>query len=157
VARYYQAKAIPADAELHEDLLRFVALYRRLVEANDHLADAETPTDDEEDSNGAGPAMDAKRRRWHFRAERNPKLIKDAKRIHGSTCAVCGFNYGDRYGDLGEGYIEAHHLTPFADLEGRPTKLDPRKDFAVVCASCHRMLHRRQPPFSLEEIKATLR
>ena len=63
----------------------------------------------------------------------------------------------DRYGELGEGYIEAHHLTPFAGLDGRPTRLDPRRDFAVVCASCHRMIHRRREPYSLDEVRSSLR
>ena len=142
MARYYQATPSRLMRSCTKTCCAFVALYRQLVEANDHLVDADTLSDDVKDeSNGADPAVEAKRLRRDLRAERNPKLIKDAKRIHGSTCAVCAFNRDLRR--LGEGYIEAHHLTPFAELEGRPTKLDPRKDFAVVCASCHRMLHRR--------------
>ena len=158
VARYYDANAVPVDGELFEDLRRFLALYRRLIEANDHLTDADTPADDDAAEEESTLKMeDARRLRWHLRAERNPSLVAEAKRVHGPTCAVCGFNYGTRYGSLGEGYIEAHHLTPFADLVGRPTKLDPRHDFAVVCASCHRMIHRRRPPYSLDEVKAVLR
>lgn len=94
--------------------------------------------------------------RWHLRAERNPKLALEAKRVQGSTCAVRAFNFAHRYGELGYGYIEAHHLTPFADLEGRPAALDPRHDFAMVCANCHRMIHRRRPPYTLDEIRAVL-
>jgi 5-methylcytosine-specific restriction protein A len=59
------------------------------------------------------------------------------------------------YGPVGDGYVEAHHLTPFADLEGRPTDLNPRDDFRVVCPSCHRMLHRGSP-FGLEELRAMM-
>lgn len=157
VARYYDANLVPTDAELHADLRRFLALYRRLIEANDHLADADTPSDDADEESGPSPAPEAKRLRWHLRAERNPALVREAKRVHGARCAVCNFEYAERYGKLGEGYIEAHHLTPFADLNGRPTELDPRHDFAVVCASCHRMIHRRQPPYSIEDVKAALR
>jgi predicted HNH restriction endonuclease len=98
-----------------------------------------------------------KKLRWHLRAERNPKLVRDAKRIHGSTCAVCGFNYRERYGELGEGYIEAHHITPFAELADRPAQLDPATDFAVLCASCHRIVHRRRPPYDLETIRDALK
>jgi 5-methylcytosine-specific restriction protein A len=134
-----------------------MGLYRRLVEANDHLADADTPVEDaEHEAEEPGPGIEARRLRWHLRAERNPKLVADAKRVHGATCAVCGFNYGEHYGELGEGYIEAHHLTPVSELDGRPSQLDPRHDFAVLCASCHRVVHRRRPPYSLEEVKAAL-
>ncbi len=157
-ALHYDANSIPSDAALYDDVRRFLRLYRRLIEANDHLADADTPTEDanHEDEGEPTPELEAKRLRWHLRAERNPKLATDAKSVHGSTCAVCGFNFADRYGTLGQGYIEAHHLTPFADLEGRPTALNPRDDFAVVCANCHRMIHRRRPPYTLEEVGAAL-
>jgi predicted HNH restriction endonuclease len=40
---------------------------------------------------------------------------------------ICGFNYSEHCGELGDGYIEARHLTPFADLSDRPTTLDPYK------------------------------
>jgi len=153
---YYDAKAVPDEADLTADLMRFLALYRRLVEANDHLADAETPGTSEDDLEGTERALEAVRLRWHLRAERNPKLAKEAKRIHGSACAVCGFEFAGRYGPVGAGFIEAHHLTPFSELQGRPTQLSARDDFAVVCANCHRMIHRRRPPYALADIAATL-
>jgi predicted HNH restriction endonuclease len=43
----------------------------------------------------------------------------------------------------------------FAALEGRPTELDVEKDFAVVCANCHRMLH-KGPPYTIAELKTML-
>jgi 5-methylcytosine-specific restriction protein A len=68
------------------------------------------------------------------------------KSDHGLRLLRVCFNYADRHGTLGAGYIEAHHLTPLADLQGRPTELDPRHDFAVVCASCHRMIRKAEDP-----------
>lgn len=56
---------------------------------------------------------------------------------------------------MAQEYIEAHHLTPFAALEGRPTELDVEKDFAVVCANCHRMLH-KGPPYTIAQLKTML-
>jgi 5-methylcytosine-specific restriction protein A len=74
--------------------------------------------------------------------------------MHGTRCQVraCGKELGTVFGELGNGYIEAHHLTPFAALEGRPTALNPETDFAVVCPDCHRMLHSRSEPYSLNEV-----
>jgi 5-methylcytosine-specific restriction protein A len=159
-AAYYPAGSIPNDAQLYADLQRFVELYRKLTEANDLLADDSNPsgTNDADEPGAADtePAVEARKLRWHLRAERNPRLVRDAKRHHGTTCMVCGFNYGDSYGELGQGYIEAHHLTPFAELTERPTTLDPRRDFAMVCASCHRMIHRRRPPYDLNTVREAL-
>jgi 5-methylcytosine-specific restriction enzyme A len=154
-ARRDDRGSIPNDEQLAADLARHLDLYVRLVEANDHLAEADTP-DEDDDASPPEPDWEAKRLRWHLRAERNPRLVAEAKRYHGTQCMACNFDFADRYGELGEGYCEAHHLTPIAELEGRPTKLDPRHDFAVVCANCHRVIHRRRPPYTLAEVKAVL-
>ena len=55
----------------------------------------------------------------------------------------------------GEAYIEAHHLTPLSNLpEGKALKFNPKEDFRVLCANCHRMVHRKNPPYTIEELKA---
>jgi predicted HNH restriction endonuclease len=54
------------------------------------------------------------------------------------------------YGVLGEGFAECHHRVPLAELqEGHPVRLS---DLAIVCANCHRMLHRR-PLHTVEELR----
>ncbi|MCI3276476.1 HNH endonuclease [Streptomyces cylindrosporus] len=79
--------------------------------------------------------------------ERDPKLralkIKQVRR-NGQPlrCEVCDFDFGHAYGDLGEGYIEVHHVTPLYISGTRETKLG---DLACVCANCHRMCHRSRP------------
>lgn len=129
-------------------------MYSELIQAIDEEADdAKDPGDRAEESERR--KTEAKRYRWHRRAERNASLARDAKRIHGHRCQVCGLDFAERYGEIGEGYIEAHHLTPFSSLAGRPTALDPNTDFAVVCANCHRMIH-RGPPFDLDELRLKL-
>lgn len=84
--------------------------------------------------------------RWHKYRERNAKLVEDKKKevlkAKGAlACEVCGFDFSRTYGELGNGFIECHHTMPLASYEAAaPTKLE---DLAVVCANCHRMLHRR--------------
>jgi 5-methylcytosine-specific restriction protein A len=79
--------------------------------------------------------------------ERDPKLrsLKIA-RVRQSglplQCEVCDFDFARTYGDLGEGYIEVHHVTPLYVSGVRETKLD---DLACLCANCHRMCHRGRP------------
>jgi 5-methylcytosine-specific restriction enzyme A len=52
----------------------------------------------------------------------------------------CGFDFHERYGAIGEGYAQVHHLQPLADLDG-PKEMT-LADLAVVCANCHAMIHR---------------
>jgi 5-methylcytosine-specific restriction protein A len=149
----YARQAIPDDEALAADLRRFLALYKVLIESSDRLAEDADPA---ALADAAAAGMEAQRERWHKRTERNPRLARDAKRILGTICMVCGFNFEQRYGEIGVGFIEAHHLTPFADLQGRPTQLDPATDFVVVCPNCHRMLHRQAPPLTPGELEALL-
>ncbi|MES3091908.1 HNH endonuclease [Sphingomonas aerolata] len=64
------------------------------------------------------------------------------------ACEVCGFDFEAAYGGLGAGYIEVHHTKPVHMLTpGTKTKL---ADLALLCANCHRMMHRKQSPIDLE-------
>ena len=79
--------------------------------------------------------------------ERDPKLralkIKQS-RLNGGPlrCEVCAFDFAHTYGDLGDGYIEVHHVTPLHATGTRETKL---ADLSCLCANCHRMCHRSRP------------
>ncbi len=86
------------------------------------------------------------REKLHKVKERNGKLVRDAKakwnnQSDGDTrCSACGFSFLSTYGELGRDYIEAHHITPFANLEEESkSKIS---DLAPLCANCHRMIHR---------------
>jgi hypothetical protein len=95
----------------------------------------------------------------HLVRERNPALVKKKKRAVLSTtgtlaCEVCRFDFSAKYGELGRGFAECHHLTPLALLaKTRATKLE---DLAIVCANCHRMLHRGIPWKTIAELKDIL-
>jgi hypothetical protein len=52
----------------------------------------------------------------------------------------CGFDFSERYGSVGRGYAQVHHLRPLSDNEAAvETTL---ADLAIVCANCHAMIHR---------------
>lgn len=149
----YPADNIPSGVELRKDLGRLINLYWTYVSVRSgEMGEAE------ELPEGVTKGQEAQKFRWHRRAERNKKLAADAKKHHGSTCLICGFNFGAFYGQRGEGYIEAHHVVPFAELakELEPVTLDPSTDFIVVCSNCHRMLHRSNPPITPEQLRAML-
>ncbi len=70
------------------------------------------------------------------------------------ACEVCEFDYAARYGLLGDDFIGCHHTTALADGEERDTTL---KDLALLCANCHRRIHRTTPMFSPADLQEHLR
>jgi 5-methylcytosine-specific restriction protein A len=97
--------------------------------------------------------------RKHFARERNRKLVeskhKQALRKYGKlACEACDFDFAVVYGDRGSGFIECHHTKPVATLgEGQKTHIN---DLALVCANCHRMIHRSKIWLSIVELRALL-
>lgn len=71
--------------------------------------------------------------------------------IHGTTCKICGFNFGKRFGELGDGFIHVHHIVPVSEMNGCYT-LHPGKDLIPVCPNCHAMLHRSNPALKPEDL-----
>lgn len=94
--------------------------------------------------------------RIHRLRERNATVIKKKKeKVFKDTgkleCEVCNFDFSEQYRDLGKGYAECHHTLPLSTLKGQSkTKLS---DLAIVCANCHRMLHRSNHWLSIAELK----
>lgn len=149
-ACFYSRDNLPDDETLNADLKRFLGLYRHLVENEASLyLRAET----EDDETGL-EAENLKRLREHKRIERNRRLAAKVKRVQGYTCKACGFNFELTYGSLGKDFIEAHHLTPLAELQGDVVYLDPKRDFSVLCSNCHRMIHRSEFVHKVEEFRA---
>lgn len=75
--------------------------------------------------------------------ERNPKLRSLALKIHGCTCMICGFNFEQFYGEWGKEFAEVHHMVPLSEYSEQH-ETDPEKDLIVLCANCHRMIHRKE-------------
>jgi len=92
------------------------------------------------------------------RTERNPRASAEAKKVHGTVCQVCKFDFEKVYGQLGKGFIEAHHLKPLHHLEeGAAVVYDVRSDFAVLCSNCHRMIHRLDDPADLDALRTLIK
>ena len=83
--------------------------------------------------------------RTHLLRERNRALVSAAKAAFRAKhdrlfCEVCGFDFETTYGSLGASFIEAHHESALAEREeSAKTRI---QDLRMVCANCHRMLHR---------------
>lgn len=149
----YDLANLPAEDVLIADLREIVRLYTILNARGgiDTIEDAA----DEEEQGATTTVIERRRYRLHRKIDRNPKAAKAAKKVHGHICQGCSFSFATMYGPLGEGYIEAHHLTPLSELpEDVPVPQDPKTDFAVLCANCHRMMHRKGAPKTLAELRA---
>jgi len=98
--------------------------------------------------------------RLHRTRERSPKIVlakkkKVLKTLGRLPCEICTFDFAEFYGDLGIEFIECHHTIPVSQLTpGSKTGLD---DLALVCANCHRMLHRRTHWLTLEELRQRIK
>ena len=88
--------------------------------------------------------------------ERSPKNRKDCIAYHGLDCKVCGMNFKDIYGELGENFIHVHHIVPLSEMENS-YKLNPREDLVPLCPNCHAMVHRHDPVLLPDELKEILR
>lgn len=83
--------------------------------------------------------------------ERDTAARKACILHHGCACVVCGFDFAQYYGPLGEGFIHVHHIEPLSEVAGAH-EVDPVRDLIPVCPNCHAMLHRGTPPPTVEEL-----
>ena len=113
------------------------------------------PLDDDDEAFPEGRVLT----REHKTRERNGLLVERKKKAvlvakGNLECEACGFDFFKTYHELGREYAECHHLAPLSDLrEERKTKLS---ELGIVCANCHRMLHRARPWKTIGELKAII-
>lgn len=97
----------------------------------------------------------------HKRIERNKsirkKLLKTRRNAGNLRCEVCA-NAGEKLeGSIRESIFEAHHTRPIAGTGEVKTKLS---DMALLCANCHRLVHRvmslRKAWVSLDEVRGVI-
>lgn len=95
----------------------------------------------------------------HKVRERNHKLVDSKKqqilKENGKlACEVCDFDFNEKYGEIGKGFIECHHKQQLSTYNNnQKTILD---DLALVCSNCHRMLHRFPEDMSIERLKSQI-
>jgi 5-methylcytosine-specific restriction enzyme A len=141
--RQYGLDALPAEETLRFELQAICRAYLALTYRGGLDPSAEGPTPGQGEDLPAETLIEVRRYRMHQRIERNPKASRAAKQVHGTVCQACGFDFVSAYGELGKGYIEAHHLKSLSSLqEGVPVTYDIKSDFVVLCANCHRMIHK---------------
>ena len=98
--------------------------------------------------------------RVHRVRERDRRLVEQAKKAamkkHGRLfCEACGFDFAERYGEVGEGLIDVHHTKPVHTLkEGDKTRLE---DLALLCSNCHRVVHSSRKWLTIGQVAALVK
>lgn len=96
----------------------------------------------------------------HFSKERDPKLPREKKNefrhAHGGSlfCECCGEDYS-QYGQSRDAVFEVHHRKQLG--KAKKVVQTTTKDLAVLCANCHRAIHRTDPMLSVEKFRARVR
>lgn len=93
-------------------------------------------------------------RTWKRREAKAGQVAKNQrlKDTGDLQCDVCGFSFQGVYGDLGLGFIEAHHKVPLKSFKAEKTIRVT--DLALLCSNCHSMVHRTDPSTTVAELKA---
>ncbi len=109
----------------------------------------------------------AKQRVEVDRRERDPRirnaairLAKGADRNEPLRCEVCTMSFQEEYGELGRGFIEAHHKDPLSNGKRQIELNDEdsvREYIALLCSNCHRMIHRGDKLLTVEELRKLIR
>ena len=130
-----------------ETLLDFLLHPHQLI--NDDVYDVDYPEDDDKLYEGALMKVNVNK------YERNQKARMECVAKKGYQCLVCGRDFEATYGEIGKNFIHVHHLTPISTI-GQEYELNVDTDLAPVCPNCHYMLHRKNPPYTIEELKDVL-
>lgn len=123
-------------------------------EVIDRRAEAEDVVVDEDDESAFPEGLESFKTHRHLERDGKMPHKAKAKRLAETgklECDICGMDFHRFYGELGHGFIEAHHTVPVSKLNGAAkTKIS---DLALVCSNCHRMLHRGSTLLTIENLK----
>lgn len=86
------------------------------------------------------------------RFERNRVAREKCIALKGCICSICSMDFEKIYGEIGKGFIHIHHTTPISSI-GKGYEVDYEKDLVPVCPNCHAMLHRKNPPYTIDELR----
>lgn len=147
-ARFPQVHWTPQQSGISVSLEVAQQIYAELTGSQ---ATSNNPTDDEGEVFLEGETKEITIRNY----DRCSRAREACIHHHGYNCSVCGFSFKERYGEIGNEYIEVHHLTPISE-KGGSYLINPIKDLRPVCANCHRILHRCRPVLSIKELTSRL-
>ncbi len=142
-----QASGITISPEIASKLEHAWALhYKEITESSPLQVDPATNVSNDDQIDEEISAFEGVVRTLFVRHRQRESWLRDQKilesqRLGTLKCEVagCGFDFEQTYGRLGAGFVEVHHRRGLARSGPTKTKL---ADLAIVCANCHRMIHR---------------
>lgn len=152
----YDHANLPSDEDLKRDLEEALRLYRSALDQGGWAADDQIAAEAAGEL-GEVTLTQAKLYRRHRQIERNPSHSRLVKQIQGTVCKGCGKDPAQTYGPIAAGMVDAHHLRPLSTLAaGERVTFNPRTDFAVLCPTCHRVIHRLEDAGDVEALRALI-
>lgn len=98
--------------------------------------------------------VESRKRRISERLEREG-AHRHFIRTMGYQCEACERSIEEDEQDVWGSSFELHHLTPFSELAEDESRVVRIEDFAVLCASCHRAIHRTDCVSDVERFAKT--
>lgn len=84
--------------------------------------------------------------------ERNAEAREKCILHYGCECSVCGTILSNVYGEIAQGRVHVHHLRQLSEIS-KEYQVDPIQDLRPVCPNCHAIIHMKNPPYTIEEVK----
>lgn len=144
VGAQYRTSTLPSETELVADLEEALAHYKFLV-ANGGYRSTEDIIEEADGDGFEGEDLPFKKKYVaHRTVERDASHAKKVKAYFNTdVCMGCDRNMTDLYGGIGPKVLEVHHLIPLEALAtGQITSFRVPEDFALLCPSCHRVIHK---------------
>lgn len=142
------------EADPHEMHGRAVAIRAAIARLRAAGETAAPPPDIDDDGVIEGGLLEYTRLAFERNRGIRNKAVKAFRKRHGRVaCEACSFDFSVAYGSHGEDYIECHHRVPLSQSGEILTRI---QDFVLLCSNCHRMIHRRRPWLSFEELVALI-
>ena len=149
--------------EVNEELLEYINSILGMDETLPFIDDDVIDTDKEDAVFPETDMLDeayegAKKQVFVNKYERSAESRRKCIEYHGCRCAVCGMDFGEVYGDIGEGFIHVHHKVPLYKIN-KEYKVNYKTDLVPVCPNCHAMLHRSSDGkyLSVEELQIMMK
>jgi hypothetical protein len=154
----YDAKALPSEEILLDDLVSILRAYRTLTFRGGVL-----PSDALLVTAGTKELEEARRYQVAKRLERNRKVRSEVLKRRKPVCEACGLDPALHYG-LAEKVkpenmpVDVHHLVPISEIkEAEQLRYRIPEDFAVLCPSCHRVAHVLEDPGDIAALRKIVR
>lgn len=120
-----------------------------------------TPTDSMLEQAGSTDIEESRRYVLSRRIERSSTVRREVLSRVKAICEACGLDPVQDYSYQGKAIntpLDVHHLVELRGLaEGETKRYKVPDDFAVLCPSCHRMIHKQSDPSDVQELVSLIK